>query len=117
MDTLFDLTEEIPALKRDWQNEWVDMPEYNNSGTITPLLTATFKFRTEEDFNIFMEVVKRELYDDKRVFDGKQLKTEKSAWFPLDERPSENVYVVKKQVKTNIQYSFLLKTDLKAERP
>jgi hypothetical protein len=43
-----------------------------------------------------MEVVKRELYEGKRVFDGNQEKDKKSAWFPLASRPSEMVYVVEK---------------------
>ena len=41
-----------------------------------------------------MKVVKEKLFNDKRVFDGKQKKNEYSAWFPLDARPSENVYIV-----------------------
>ena len=87
-ETLFDLSEFT-----DWQKEWKGMPEYNNQKE-EPLLTATFKFRTENDFISFMEVVKRELYDGKRVFDGNQEKDKKSAWFPLANRPSEMVYVV-----------------------
>jgi len=87
-ETLFDLSEFT-----DWQKEWKGMPEYNNQKE-EPLLTATFKFRTENDFTAFMEVVKRELYEGKRVFDGNQEKDKKSAWFPLASRPSEMVYVV-----------------------
>ena len=87
-ETLFDLSEFT-----DWQKEWKGMPEYSNQKE-EPLLTATFKFRTENDFTSFMEVVKRELYDGKRVFDGNQEKDKKSAWFPLASRPSEMVYVV-----------------------
>jgi len=86
--TLFDLTEFT-----DWQKEWKGMPEYSNQKE-EALLTATFKFRTEEDFNAFMEVVKEKLYDGKRVFDGKQDKDHKSAWFPLGDRPSEMIYVI-----------------------
>ncbi len=52
-------------------------------------------FDFEEDFDRFMEVVKKELYNDKRVFDGKQKKNDYQAWFPLDARPSEFVYIVK----------------------
>lgn len=81
--------------KHDWQDEWLEMPEYINNKPTEPLFTATFKFRNEEDFNSFMTVVKKELYDDKRVFDGKQLKDKKTAWYPLDARPSEYVYKVK----------------------
>lgn len=82
------------AKEKDWEKEWVGMPEYNNIKPTEPAFTATFKFRNQEDFDRFMVVVKKELYDDKRVFDGKQLKDKKTAWFPLDERPSENVYVL-----------------------
>ena len=44
-----------------------------------------------------MQVVKECLYDNKRVFDGKQKKNEYSAWFPLDSRPSEHVYIVENE--------------------
>lgn len=80
--------------KHNWKDEWKGMPEYINSKPLEPMFTATFKFRNEDDYNIFMEVVKHELYNDQRVFDGKQLKNKKTAWFPLDPRPSESVYVL-----------------------
>lgn len=89
---LFDFEEEN---NYNWKDEWVDMPEYNNKKTSPPEITATFKFRNKTDFDFFMEIVKSKLFDNKRVFDGKQKKNEYSAWFPLDSRPSENVYVVK----------------------
>ena len=84
--------EEIEKLN-SWREEWVGMPEYNNDGTQPPVFEANFKFRNKEDFDSFMEVVKEKLYNGKRVFDGNQLKDKKSAWFPLDDRPSENVYI------------------------
>ncbi len=80
---------------KTWEEEYKDMPEYINEKPKEPEKTATFKFKTEEDFDMFMEVVKKELYNDKRVFDGKQLKDHKTAWYPLPSRPSEHVYVVK----------------------
>lgn len=80
--------------KHIWQNEWVGMPEYNNNKPTTPEITATFKFRNKQDFDFFMEFVKSNLFDNKRVFDGKQKKNEYSAWYPLDERPSDNIYIV-----------------------
>lgn len=80
--------------KHDWKNEWLEMPEYNNVKPAPPEITATFKFRNKEDYDKFMEVVKATLFDGKRVFDGKQKKNEYSAWFPLDLRPSENIYIV-----------------------
>lgn len=79
--------------KHDWKKEWVDMPEYNNTKPCVPEITTTFKFRNKEDFEKFMHVVKKELYNGKRVFDGKQFKNNYTAWFPLDPRPSEYVYV------------------------
>ena len=65
------------------------MPEYNNVKQKDPEVVAKFKFRNKEDFDKFMEVVKRELYGDKRVFDGNQRVNDYQAWFPLTERPSE----------------------------
>jgi len=80
-----------------WQDEWIDMPEYNNFKQSPPLITATFKFKSKEDFDLFMQSVKENLFDGKRVFDGKQKKNEYSAWYPLDERPSENIYIVENE--------------------
>lgn len=78
----------------DWREEWVGMPEYINEKVTEPKITASFKFKSIEDFNIFMSVVKEQLYEGKRVFDGKQLKNKKSAWYPLPSRPSEHIYIV-----------------------
>lgn len=91
MKNLFDFEDE-PI--NDWKEHYVGMPEYNNSKPIPPEITATFKFRNKEDFDLFMDVVKSKLFNDKRVFDGKQKKNEYSAWFPLDSRPSEHVYII-----------------------
>jgi len=88
---LFDIPEEK---KHDWRDEWIGMPEYNNHKPIPPQILATFKFRNKEDFDRFMEVVKESLFDGKRVFDGKQKKNDYNAWFPLDPRPSEHIYIV-----------------------
>jgi hypothetical protein len=84
-------------LQNDWQNEWLDMPEYNNTKQLPPLITATFKFKNKEDFDFFMEKVKLSLFNNKRVFDGKQKKNEYNAWFPLDARPSEHIYIVENE--------------------
>jgi hypothetical protein len=88
-NTLFD------DYENEWQKEWKDMPEYNNSKVDEPKITATFKFRCKEDYEEFMQIVKEKLYDNKRVFDGKQFVNKYSAWYPLDGRPSDFVYVVK----------------------
>lgn len=90
MMTLFDLQDE----GNDWKKEWIDMPEYINNKPLPPEITATFKFRNKEDFDMFMEVVKINLYNNKRVFDGKQKKNEYTAWYPIDSRPSDNIYIV-----------------------
>jgi len=80
----------------DWKKEWIGMPEYNNSKQPEPLITATFNFRSEEDYNRFKDLVREHVYNGKRVFDGKQLKEKKSTWFPLESRPSEHVYIADK---------------------
>lgn len=87
--------DEITQYPKDWEKEWIDMPEYVNDKVLIPKITATFKFRNKEDFDLFMEVVKTNLYDNKRVFDGKQKLNEYTAWYPLDSRPSEHIYIVK----------------------
>lgn len=92
MNTLFDIED-----TSNWENEWNEMPEYNNSKPLPPEITATFKFRNKQDFDLFMEIVKSKLYNDKRVFDGKQKKNEYNAWFPLDLRPSENIYIIENE--------------------
>lgn len=77
---------------KTWEEEYIGMPEYINDKPSEPAQTAVFKFKTMEDFNEFMSVVKKELYDDQRVFDGNQSKTEKSTWYPLPSRPSDHIY-------------------------
>ena len=74
------------------EEEWVGMPEYYNIDEPPPMITATFKFRNEEDFETFKEAVKKYLYNGERVFDGAQGKTVKSAWFPLAEKESRYRY-------------------------
>ena len=80
--------------EHDWRNEWVGMPEYNNPKPQPPEVTALFKFKSKEDFDRFMLVVKEQLYGGKRVFDGKQKKNEYNTWYPLEPHPSEAVYIV-----------------------
>ena len=38
----------------DWKEEYNDMPEYNNVKQDEPFITATFKFRNEDDFLKFI---------------------------------------------------------------
>jgi hypothetical protein len=92
-NNLFEFEEHLP----EWKNEWIGMPEYNNVKPLPPEIIATFKFRNKNDFDFFMEIVKSKLFNDKRVFDGKQKKNEYNAWFPLDSRPSENIYIVENE--------------------
>lgn len=83
----------IQEQEHDWQKEWVGMPEYNNPKPQPPGVTALFKFRSRADFDMFMDVVKTNLYNGKRVFDGNQKKNEYNTWYPLEARPSEFVYI------------------------
>ena len=76
-----------------WQNEWVNMPEYNNTKQDAPSVKATFKFRNEADFEIFKSLVKTHIYNNQKVFDGQQKITEKQAWYPLREKDSKFRYV------------------------
>jgi len=79
--------------ENDWKEHYKDMPEYNNEKKPDALITATFKFRTKEDFDLFHKVVKDNLYEGKKVFDGMQKKEKKQAWFPLPPRPSKFNYI------------------------
>jgi hypothetical protein len=71
---------------------YFDMPEYNNVDLPGPAITATFKFRNEEDYNKFHELIKKHIYDGAKVFDGMQSKTKKNAWYPLLEKASKYEY-------------------------
>ena len=76
----------------DWKKEWVGMPEYNNVEAIPPAITATFKFRSAEDFELFKELLREHLYNGEKVFDGMQRKDVKSTWFPLKEKAKKYRY-------------------------
>lgn len=88
----------LDNIRNDWTKEWVGMPEYNNTKQVEPEITATFKFRCEEDYNKFKTLVQEYIYKGERVFDGKQLKDQKSTWYPLEPRPSEHVYIANKKI-------------------
>jgi hypothetical protein len=79
----------------NWKNEWVNMPEYNNVKQDKPKITATFKFRNNDDYEIFKNKVKKYLYNDEKVFDGQQKIDEKQAWFPLREKDKKYYYLSK----------------------
>ena len=76
----------------DADEHWVDMPEYNNKKESEPLITATFKFRNEDDFELFNQLLKDFVYKTNKVFDGMQRKDKKQAWFPLKEKASNYEY-------------------------
>jgi len=42
----------------DPMDDWVDMPEYSNDKEVKPLYTATFKFRTQEDYEDLRQKLK-----------------------------------------------------------
>ena len=72
----------------NWEEEMHGLPEYNNFPQPKPEITATFKFRNENDFQDFKEKVKEHIYEGQKVFDGLQRKQEKQAWYPLSEKNS-----------------------------
>ena len=74
------------SLNNDWEKEWVGMPEYNNIKEPKPKITATFKFRNNEDFEVFKKCIQENLYNGEKVFDGMQKKTVKSSWYPHKKR-------------------------------
>lgn len=71
---------------KEWESEWVGMPEYNNTKQKEPFIIATFKFRNQEDFDFFNKFLRENLYNKEKVFDGMQRKDKKSTWFPLNEK-------------------------------
>jgi hypothetical protein len=87
-----DLFKDKPQ-ENNWRDHWKDMPEYNNAVQAEPFVTATFKFKNDEDFNEFKELVTEHLYNGERVFDGMQRKQKKTAWYPLKEKASKYEYV------------------------
>ena len=43
----------------DKELEWIGMPEYKNEKRKDPEITATFKFRNADDYELFKDLVKR----------------------------------------------------------
>lgn len=72
---------------------YIGMPEYNNEKQKDPLITATFKFRSEEDFEEFKKLLKTHIYNGVKPFDGMQKKDRKQAWYPHKEKASKYFYV------------------------
>ncbi len=75
------------------RSEWVDMPEYNNVVEEEPLITATFKFKTEEDYNKFKKLVQEFIYSGDKVFDGMQRYERKTTWYPHKEKSNKYSYI------------------------
>ena len=76
----------------NWKEEWLEMPEYNNIKQPEPFITATFKFKNQEDYDKFHKLIKQHLYNNEKVFDGMQKKDKKQAWYPLKEKASKYYY-------------------------
>lgn len=87
-----DLFGEIPQ-EQGWESEWQNMPEYSNVNEPPPVIIATFKFKSEEDYNLFNELIKKHLYNNEKVFDGMQKKDKKTAWFPARQKTSKYKYI------------------------
>lgn len=81
------------------ENEWIDMPEYQNVKQEDAEFTATFKFRNKNDYDYFHSIVKKHIYNDEKVFDGMQSVNHKQAWYPLIEKSSKYVYTDIKKAK------------------
>lgn len=84
---------ELFKTKNEWSDEWLEMPEYNNVKQEEPLITATFKFRTEEDYIKFKDLVQEFVFNGEKVFDGMQKKDKKSSWYPHKQKASKYEYV------------------------
>jgi hypothetical protein len=84
---------ELFKTKNEWFDEWLEMPEYNNVKKEQPLITATFKFRTEEDYIKFKDLVQEFVFNGEKVFDGMQKKDKKSSWYPHNQKASKYEYI------------------------
>ena len=84
----------------DSKIEWQGMPEYDNIDEPPPEITATFKFRNREDFEIFNIKMRELMYNNERVFDGSQKVNEKQAWYPLKVKSKLFRYVNETNPKT-----------------
>jgi hypothetical protein len=78
--------------KLEWEKEWLDMPEYNNVKEEDPAVEVKIRFKKVEDYIEFHELLKKHLYQGKKVFDGMQKKDKKYTWYPLKEKASKYTY-------------------------
>ena len=74
------------------EDEWISMPEYDNAKEQPPVITVMFKFKTEQDYETFKDLVKKHLYEGEKPFDGMQRKDKKVAWYPHKEKASTYEY-------------------------
>ena len=86
---LFDNIDDFDIQEREWQN----MPEYNNINEPRPVIVATFKFKTEDDFLKFKSLIQEHIYNGEKVFDGMQKINEKNAWYPHKKKASSYEYI------------------------
>jgi len=77
----------------NWEEHYKELPEYNNKKQDEPFIIAKFKFKNQKDFDEFNELLKKYVYKTNKVFDGKQTKTEKQAWYPLKEKASKYLFI------------------------
>lgn len=77
----------------DWKEHYIGMPEYNNIKEDKPFIEATFKFRSQDDFDEFNRLLKTYLYNNEKIFDGMQRKDKKSTWYPLKEKANKYRYL------------------------
>ena len=84
------------ASHNNHQEEYTDLPEYNNIDEADAKITLTFKFRTEEDYLDFKEQVKSKIYNGDKFIDGNQGITEKQSWYPLNKKESHHIVVDEK---------------------
>ena len=83
---------ELENTENKIEDHWVNMPAYENEKEEEPLITVTIKFKTQEDYENFNNLLKTHIYKTNKVFDGMQTKTKKQAWFPLKEKASKYIY-------------------------
>ena len=74
---------------------YTDMPEYENEEQEKPLITATFKFATKENYEDFKEKVCKFIFNGEKVFDGMQKLDAKQSWYPHKPKASRFIYVDK----------------------
>jgi hypothetical protein len=76
-----------------WKEHWLDMPEYDNVEQKPPMITATFKFKSLEDYEKFVSLITKHVFDGAKPFDGMQRKNIKSTWYPHKDKPSKYLYI------------------------